>query len=307
MRARITLFVAAWTGMAGLIVLLQVVAPLLGMGLSSEYEVTADYLHPSDDTGRSRQQLIEFSQSVAGRASIEWANPGLGHCSGLTARLKVRIVTGRAAVRQTMRKIRDDPPGEFRLCGLQYQVASATHEAGPAALPGAILSVLALVLYSFGLRRGLLIGPPALRGPKPFALVAIGAAIGIALAAGVLVIQQFGSAEPPGPSREALALGTLLTAVLVAPVVEEVAFRAWFIGLASRAIPPMLAAVISSAAFAVSHGTTAPFTLATLFLAGMVFAALWLRYRSILPCISAHAAYNACALALYAASGTVAG
>ena len=85
----------------------------------------------------------------------------------------------------------------------------------------------------------------------------------------------------------------IFMAIIMAPLVEEVAFRGVALGaFISRGMPPLLAAVFSSLAFAVIH---LQYTLAgmfVVFLAGLGYAALRLFTGSLLVPILAHAFGN---------------
>ena len=91
-----------------------------------------------------------------------------------------------------------------------------------------------------------------------------------------------------------------VAAVALAPLAEEVFFRAFvFAGLAGR-IRPALAATISAALFAASHGM--PASAPPLFAVGYACALLYRRERNIWAPIACHAAFNAAALVLRAVS-----
>ena len=91
-----------------------------------------------------------------------------------------------------------------------------------------------------------------------------------------------------------------VAAVALAPLAEEVFFRAFvFAGLAGR-LRPTLAAAISAALFAASHGM--PASAPPLFAVGYACAALYRRERNIWAPIACHAAFNAAALVLRAVS-----
>ena len=91
-----------------------------------------------------------------------------------------------------------------------------------------------------------------------------------------------------------------VAAVALAPLAEEVFFRAFvFAGLAGR-LRPALAAAISAALFAASHGM--PASAPPLFAVGYACAALYRRERNIWAPIACHAAFNAAALVLRAVS-----
>ncbi len=102
--------------------------------------------------------------------------------------------------------------------------------------------------------------------------------------AGALVLWVFGS------SFDVAVLSS--AAVLVGPVVEEVAFRGILYASLRNRLPPLSAAVLSSAAFAATH----PYglaSLATVAWTGFVLCLAYERSRSLVPAIIAHSLVNA--------------
>jgi membrane protease YdiL (CAAX protease family) len=84
----------------------------------------------------------------------------------------------------------------------------------------------------------------------------------------------------------------LLTIVLVGPFLEEYGFRAFALDRAERQIGMPAALWVTSLLFAAVH-FPASITLACIYLVlGLWFGLLWLRFRSLVLNVSAHAAYN---------------
>ena len=85
--------------------------------------------------------------------------------------------------------------------------------------------------------------------------------------------------------------GYFVALVLIGPLVEELIHR----GVAFPALVTRLgiigAAVVSSAVFALGHEFL-PYSLATAFAAGLMYAWLAQRYQSLVPAIAAHVAVN---------------
>lgn len=89
----------------------------------------------------------------------------------------------------------------------------------------------------------------------------------------------------------------LVSGVVIAPFVEELAFRGvLFIGLRQR-FGFVAAAVVSAAAFAVVHGLD---VVLPIFVAGLVLAYVFQRTGSLLACYLCHATFNLIPLALVA-------
>jgi len=86
----------------------------------------------------------------------------------------------------------------------------------------------------------------------------------------------------------------VLTAVIIAPVVEEIFFRGFlFAGLKNRHTWPM-AMIISSGLFALLH--LSPLAAPPIFLLGLVFAYLYQRSCSIWPAVIIHSLVNSLAV-----------
>lgn len=102
-------------------------------------------------------------------------------------------------------------------------------------------------------------------------------------------------------SPDRLTPSLVAFAVILAPVVEEIAFRGIALGcLLARGWSPLTAAALTSAGFAAVHMQYAPVALIPVFAAGLLFAWLRIRSGSIGPAIVAHASANALALVLFA-------
>lgn len=90
------------------------------------------------------------------------------------------------------------------------------------------------------------------------------------------------------------SLAYLFVAVIMAPVVEEVAFRGVALGaIIARGFSPVAAVTVSSLAFAFSHMQYSPAAMFVVFLSGIGFAVLRLLSRTVLVPIVAHMAANA--------------
>lgn len=106
---------------------------------------------------------------------------------------------------------------------------------------------------------------------------------------------------PPGLGLEwPQVLVTALLVALWSPFAEEVFFRGFTFGGLEGSWGFPGAGVVSSALFALAHGTLG--VMIPAFVSGMLLAWLYFKSRSIWPCIFVHAAQNG--LALAAASGS---
>ncbi|MEL6830675.1 MAG: CPBP family intramembrane glutamic endopeptidase [Pseudomonadota bacterium] len=111
------------------------------------------------------------------------------------------------------------------------------------------------------------------------------------------------SVDPAVFEPENWALGFLVYAVIIAPVVEEVTFRGVALAaLARRGVPVPLAIILSSAAFAGIHLQYSFAALIVVFLAGVGFCFIRIASRSMLAAIAAHASANAVMLVIQASA-----
>lgn len=80
--------------------------------------------------------------------------------------------------------------------------------------------------------------------------------------------------------------------VILGPLVEEIAFRAWLLEAWEKYLGPALALVMSAVAFSLIH-PMGPVANLLFVVPGLILGALWLKTRSLLACYSTHASYNA--------------
>ena len=86
----------------------------------------------------------------------------------------------------------------------------------------------------------------------------------------------------------------VLTAVIIAPVVEEIFFRGFLFAGLKRRFPWTTAMLISSGLFALLH--LSPLAVPPIFLLGLVFAYLYQRSGSIWPAVIIHSLVNTLAV-----------
>ncbi|WP_374604560.1 CPBP family intramembrane glutamic endopeptidase [Arenimonas sp.] len=105
-----------------------------------------------------------------------------------------------------------------------------------------------------------------------------------------------------GLGADPLALPVILLVGVYAPFLEELAFRAWLIPVAERAVGLLPACALSTLAFTAIHLPFAGPELAGTLLLGAIFAAVYAFTRSLPACLVAHGGYNVLALALHVAT-----
>lgn len=116
-------------------------------------------------------------------------------------------------------------------------------------------------------------------------------------------MRGLGQPVPPQPALDQLAqqgltaatLPTVLGAVVLAPVVEEVLFRGYLLDVLLRVLRPWFAQLLTAAAFGAVHGLGYALPLAVL---GLFFG--WLRQRTaaLWPSAVAHALHNGLVVAV---------
>ena len=79
-------------------------------------------------------------------------------------------------------------------------------------------------------------------------------------------------------------------ACLVAPVMEEILFRGFILGALKKEMHPWIAISVSAVLFAVAHGT--PIGIMYTLLLGLLMGWLTVTFKSIVPSILLHIAYN---------------
>ena len=89
----------------------------------------------------------------------------------------------------------------------------------------------------------------------------------------------------------------LVTAAVVAPVVEELAFRRVIFGFFRAHVGTVPAIVITSTAFAAVHGSYSQ--VAPLFILAVVLQLMYVRHNSVLPCMLLHFLNNSIALSIF--------
>ena len=107
--------------------------------------------------------------------------------------------------------------------------------------------------------------------------------------------------DPSWDAKANWSLTTIFFVALLAPIVEEVAFRGVAMGaMLARGINPYASATIASFVFMTTHFQYSPAALAVVFVAGLGFSALRLLSGSMLVPIVAHISANGLVLWLQA-------
>lgn len=151
-------------------------------------------------------------------------------------------------------------------------------------------------------------GLPPLRAglgaPGRMLLAGLGTgALALAWVAGVHGLASLLGGVPfRGPAMPSYSLAMLAVVALYAPFLEEVAFRAWLVPIASRALGQPAAIALSASAYAAVHWSAGMSGVLSALGVGALLAGLFVRTRSLPACLVAHGAYNAAALAWHAAS-----
>lgn len=100
-------------------------------------------------------------------------------------------------------------------------------------------------------------------------------------------------------AKPALAIALILDFGLVSPFIQEVVFRGWLFSGLTRTLPFVWSALLSTAAFSLSHVLSGAPALAFTFLFGLSMAILFQYSRSIVPPTIAHVVNNVVATTLF--------
>lgn len=128
------------------------------------------------------------------------------------------------------------------------------------------------------------------KGRSTLAGLLLGAALGVGAIAWLPFAIDLGLAPAEDPSTRAQRVAFAWLAVVAAPLVEEPLFRGILLRALGRSTTPLVAAVWSSALFAILHPVSG---WPPVFALGLAAAILRQRTNWLPACIVAHAAYNA--------------
>lgn len=283
---------------------------LVGMFSTSSYLITVGLvggIDHADAVARFSEQLRR--QWPGEEFTLEVANgvpDGFSTCPVDAGAIQVSVSATRRsfsnAFRQVQHLARDSG---LWTCGTAYSrtdplLVSLERTLGFGVVPTAMVLGVLLLRWQSG------------RGSRPWSASAYtaGRALGLGLGMGVALIcfmtlfglaaQVLGLAipgRPTPPSTDPAALAVwLLAAVVLTPLVEEFAFRAWFLSQATAAVGAPLAVLASSLAFSAVHFPEPPIQAAAYFAFSVAMSVLWYRSGSLLACVAAHGSYNALVL-----------
>jgi membrane protease YdiL (CAAX protease family) len=301
----------------GLVLLALVVTGTIGLffrpsTIVVELGVSTAGIHTHERSGAAARAdavlaKLATTHSLPSLTTIEPGSaPGAAVCEGEHVRLAHRVQASRPAF---SRYFADVSPAlataGLSVCARSYRLESSATDAIAAGLGwGSVLVALGVLAVMTRWRRR--------DGRLPWSpRVTATAAIGLGLAAAALAVgleyallQLADAFELPLPdSPDVAALRTpsawlgVLAVVVAAPFVEEFAFRAWFLEQASKAVGALPALALSVVPFTFVHGPQTLMHGAIFVVAGLVLGLLWLRTRSLLCCVVAHAGHNAAVLA----------
>lgn len=223
-----------------------------------------------------------------GAGAHEFSFGSLGEFEAQAAREILELIALEAGARTCLSNvfIINELPDRSRQTWMQEAASTIL---GASIIPLATV-LLVFVLMSRRLNLGALPGSGA--RPNLGLTWGIGAGIGLSL---VLGLVHFLGGFGPGPSNGATAMtvanvGYPLAFALVfaVPAIEELAFRGWMIPLAERGIGSVPAALASSSLYAAASLPADAWSAAGYALLGAVYAALYLRTRSVLACVVAN-------------------
>lgn len=109
------------------------------------------------------------------------------------------------------------------------------------------------------------------------------------------VMQSAALASRAGqPSAEAtqVTAAILVTPLVLAPILEEVVYRAWMTTLFARIVPAAVAVTVTAGLFMASHQSLNLPTALLTFVLGISSGWAWIRFRSLIVCAAMHASVN---------------
>jgi len=182
---------------------------------------------------------------------------------------------------------------------LEYFTSRAVYKAKDRPLlnwaPTLLLLVLSGLFLAYQRKRARFIQSPQVAGGKPFLLaIGLGAAVSLYTFAFLYfwLLQTATGQVPQSAFRpDSFGLGSIFLLVVLLPIFEEIAFRAWLLEAWRKLMHPALALVFSAIAFSAFH-PAGPAENVFYFVFGVIIGLVWLRTRSLLACSVAHGGYN---------------
>jgi membrane protease YdiL (CAAX protease family) len=107
-------------------------------------------------------------------------------------------------------------------------------------------------------------------------------------------------ANPLDSAGHAWVIPNAMLALLLAPVCEEIAFRGFLFGGLRRRLSFRWSAAISAGLFALIHGD--PVRMPSLFVSGLILAAVYERRKTLVASMSTHAVVNLISVIAYLAA-----
>lgn len=240
-------------------------------------------------------------EGVATRLPHDWLTVGDtgGACDGRGVVVSVEAA-GRAALEPAIDRLQRalEGAGLQGCADLSYEsnVVPADAAGAAGALYGwqwllAMLIALAIV-WALYVRHGLPQTPSGRVRTRLLVGVA-GALVPFALAVVIGTFLPSAQADAGSPFSDHLrTVSIVLTLAVAFPMIEEIAFRAWLIPIASQAVGQTGAVLLSIVMFTGGHLLQDLAYGLILASAGLVFALVWLRTRSVAACSLAHGLYN---------------
>lgn len=301
--ARLRLFLAAWFGFVALAVVFLMMQ-MLPASLEGRYAVRIPLCMQSAEAGRA-QAFLEDTMRRAGAEHWRLAEADRPVEGCATHRQHVltfdALLSRRGASALFNELFEAGPAAGVYPRGLSYQTSPAGTGTVTYAVSAIASAMLALGFWWLVRKRGCVREPPARIGAGRLvagALAATSLALTGAMAYG-WILQATGIIQmPQQPDPSAVTPLLLLTAVVLAPVAEEVVFRFWLLDRMVPAISPVAALLLSSAVFSMVHLEPEPFAFGSRLITGLVLGVLWLRTSSLGACVLAHGLFNAAVFGL---------
>lgn len=238
--------------------------------------------------GHGRSRLASEANPVptpCGANAREFSFGALGEFEAQAAREILELIASEAGARPCVTNL-------FIINELPDPAAQSWAQKAAAIVLGASVLPLAMVLFVYGALSGRLRpGLPALGGGSLASGLAWGVGAGVAASLVLALVHRWGAEETTQLASMTVAnVGYPLafTLMVAVPMMEEVAFRGWMIPLAERGLGSLPAALASSLLYAAASLPADAWSAAGYLSLGAVYAAVYLRTRSVLACIAAN-------------------
>lgn len=227
-----------------------------------------------------------------GAGAREFSFASLGEVEAQAAREILELIAAQSGVRVCLSNV-------FMINELPDRDSQTWGQLAASAVLGSSMIPCAAVLFVYlAFSARLRLGTPLGDGGSVAKSISWGLGAGLSACVLLALGNSLGpAANADLPSAATMTVGNVgyslaLALVVVIPVIEEMAFRGWMVPLAERSIGAIPAAMASSVLYAAASLPADAWSASGYFCLGLIYAALYLRTRSLLACIIANVAVS---------------